>query len=190
MKNSDRIFVFFVGFLIGLGIVSAILMRRSAREEAATVDPWTRHLEAAAAAQFEPLPPEVQPAMVRGHVIRFGYLPNPEDPRERAWIMNFDDSYPYVRIVENLQDGTLRYMAADQIKVKLAEGIDVAELSPALDSLGIRLRNFNRKHGIVVVGVLDTELEAIPRTIAALEPWAELIESAEPDTIRFRQQAD
>lgn len=186
MKNTERIFVYFIGFLIGLLIVSTILMRRAAREEAAITDPWAHHMEAAAAVAAKPLPPEVEPAMLKGSVMSFGYLPTDEPYRERVWIMNFDDSYPYVRIVQNLQSGILEYMAADQIKIKLAPGIDVAELSPLLDTLGLRLRNFNRKHGIVVLGVLNTSIKAVPQTLDALEPWAELIERAEPDTIRFR----
>ncbi|NCG09258.1 MAG: hypothetical protein GWO81_06785 [Verrucomicrobia bacterium] len=190
MKNTERIFVYFIGFLIGLLMVTAILMRRAAREEAAIADPWAHHIEAAAAVAAEPLPPEVEPAMLKGTLLGFGQLPASGTPRERVWIMNFEDSYPYVRIVQELQSGTLHYMAADQIKLKLAPGVDVAELSPLLDTLGLRLRNFNRKHGVVVLGVLNTSLEAVPQTLAALEPWAELIERAEPDTIRFRQRPD
>ena len=49
-----------------------------------------------------------------------------------------------------------------------------------LPGTGLRLRNFNRKHGVVVLGVLNTGMEAVPQTFAALEPWAELIELAEP----------
>lgn len=188
MKNTERIFVYFIGFLIGLLMVSAILMRRAARKEAAIADPWAHHIKAAAAVAAEPLPPEVEPAILKGAIMSFGHLPANETPRERIWIMNFKDSYPYVRIVQDLQSGTLHYMAADQIKIKLAPGIDVAALSPLLDTLGLRLRNFNRKHGIVVLGVLNTSIEAVPQTLEALKPWAELIERAEPDTIRFRQR--
>jgi hypothetical protein len=188
MKNTERIFVYFIGFLIGLLMVSVILMRRANREAAAIADPWAHHIEAAEALAAEPLPPEVEPAILKGSLLGFGYLPATGSPRERVWIMNFEDSYPYVRIVQDLQSGTLRYMAADQIQLKLAPGVDVAELSPLLDTLGLRLRNFNRKHGLVVLGVLNTSLEAVPQTLSALEPWADLIERAEPDTIRFREK--
>lgn len=190
MKNTERFFVFFVGFMIGLAIVTLILMRRAAREDAVVADPWAFHLEAAAAVDAEPLPREVEPAMLKGRVLRFGYLPAEGNPRERVWIINFDDSYPYVRIVEDLKSGSLYYMAADQVKVGLAEGVDVTALSPALEALGLRLRNFNRKHRVVVLGVLNTGLEAVPQTLAALEPWAELIELAEPDYIHFRKLPD
>ena len=190
MKNTERLFVFFVGFMIGLAIVSLILMRRAAREDAAVTDPWAFHLKAAAAVEAEPLPQAVEPAMLKGRVLRFGYLPGQEAASERVWIINFDDSYPYVRIVEDLKSESLYYMAADQVKIELAEGVDVAALSPALEALGLRLRNFNRKHGVVVVGVLNTGLEAVPQTLAALEQWAELIELAEPDYLQFRQLHD
>ena len=80
---------------------------------------------------------------------------NATEARERVWILSFVDSYP-LRIVEDQLSGELSYMAADQLQIKLADGVDVAELSPALDALGLRLRNFNRKYNRVVVGVLHT----------------------------------
>lgn len=187
MKNSERIFVYFIGFLIGLLMVSAILMRRAARETAVVADPWAYHLKNAATADAEPLPSQVEPAMLLGTVLRFGYQPDATEARERVWILSFDDSYPYVRIVEDQVSGELTYMAADQLQIKLADGVDVAELSPALDALGLRLRNFNRKYNRVVVGVLHTGLQAVPDTIVALEPWSALIEKAEPDYIQFRE---
>ncbi|CAI8331055.1 MAG: Uncharacterised protein [Opitutia bacterium UBA7350] len=187
MKNSERIFIYFIGFLMGLLMVSAILMRRAARDDVVVADPWGYHINNAATANAEHLPIKVQPAMLVGKILRFGYLPNVNHPQERIWILSFDDSYPYVRIVENLESGKLRYMAADQIQIKLADGVDVAELSPALEALGLRLRNFNRKHNLVVTGVLNTSLQAVPDTISALEPWASLIEHAGPDLIRFRE---
>lgn len=190
MKHTERYFVFFVGFMIGLAIVSLILMRRAAREDAVIADPWTHHLESAAAVAAEPLPPQVEPAMLKGKVLQYGYVPVEGDARQRVWILRFEDSYPYVRIVEDLKNGSLQYMAADQIQLKLMDGVDVAALSPALEQLGLRLRNFNRKHGVVVLGVLHTGMEAVPQTLAALEPWAELIELAEPDYIQFRELRD
>jgi hypothetical protein len=81
-------------------------------------------------------------------------------------------------------------MAADQIQVELAEGVDVTDLSPMLDALQLRLRNFNRKHDSVVLGVLHQGLDAVPDTLKALEPWALLIKSAQPDTLRFRKNIE
>ena len=41
-----------------------------------------------------------------------------------------EDSYPYVRIVEDLKDGSLQYMAADQLTQTHEWSFDVAALSP------------------------------------------------------------
>lgn len=185
MKTNERLSVYFIGFIIGMILVSMIMLRRSAREEAA-VDPWMAHNEAVATAGVEPLPETVEPAMLKGQVLRFGHLPNKESAKERIWLLNFKESYPYVRVVESITSGELRYMAADQIKITLADGVDVAELSPLLDATKLRLRNFNRKHGVVVLGVLSTEIDGVPATLEAIEPWSAFFKTAEPDLIEFR----
>jgi hypothetical protein len=79
-------------------------------------------------------------------------------------------------------------MAADQISIHLAEGVDVTELKPMLDDLGLRLRMFNRKEGLAVIGVLNTQIDAVPATIEAVQLWSDLFESAEADVLRFQGQ--
>ena len=78
MKNSERFTVYIVGFLAGMVIVSMIMSRRAAREEVHE-DPWHQHNEQIEAVGAEPLPETVHPAMLRGDVLRFGYLPSEED---------------------------------------------------------------------------------------------------------------
>jgi hypothetical protein len=186
MSTSDRFKAYGVGFLLGMLLVSVILSRRAAKENQ-SVDPWHEHREQARETGAEPLPAAVESSMLQGAVLRFGYLPDAALPEERVWLLNFRKSYPYVRVVETLADGTVRYMAADQIKVLLAEGVDVADLKPMLDTLGVRLRMFNRKERAAVLGVLHTGIDAVPETLQALGPWQSLFEAAEPDWIRFRQ---
>jgi hypothetical protein len=77
-------------------------------------------------------------------------------------------------------------MAADQILIELADGVDVTALKPMLDALQLRLRMFNRKDQIAVVGVLSTQIDAIPATIEALQPYAELFRAVGPDVIEFK----
>lgn len=185
MKNTDRIIVYAVGFLIGMLLVSVLLSRRSAKEEAA-VDPWVAHNAEMVAAGAEPLP-EAMPAPIHeGRIIDFGYLPNEEAPQERVWLLNFEESYPYVRVVESIPESNFSYMAADQITLHLSEGVDVTELKPMLDELGLRLRMFNRKERIAVVGVLSTQIDAVPATLAAVQAWAELFDSAQADELQFK----
>jgi hypothetical protein len=88
--------------------------------------------------------------------------------------------------VEHLSTGEFSYMAADQILIELADGVDVTALKPMLDALQLRLRMFNRKDQIAVVGVLSTQIDAIPATIEALQPYAELFRSVGPDVIEFK----
>ena len=125
--------------------------------------------------------------MFNGKILRFGYLPGEAAATERVWLLNFKESYPYVRVVEDLKTGALRYMAADQIKITLADGVDVTDLAPMLDETQLRLRNFNRKHGVVVLGVVSTEIDGVPATLEAIQPWSKFFESAGPDTIEFRK---
>jgi len=186
MKNSDRIFVYMVGFILGSLLVWMILSRRAAREEAA-VDPWVVHNAEAVEAGAEPLPRTVPESMHKGKIIKFGYLPNEAIPLERVWLLNFEESYPYVRAVQSVESGAFEFMAADQISIQLLEGVDVTRLKPMLEDLGLRLRMFNRKEGLAVVGVLDTEIDAVPRTVQAVQDWSsELFERVEPDRIRFQ----
>jgi hypothetical protein len=186
MKKWDRIFVYLVGFVLGTLLVFVILTRRTAKEEAA-IDPWLLHNRAMIEAGAAPLPESVHASMQSGQILDFGYLPNAEAPMEKVWHLNFDASYPYVRVVETISTGALSYMAADQIVVELSEDVDVTALKPMLDELGLRLRMFNRKEHLAVVGVLNTDIDAVPETLKALQPYAHLYSSAGPDVIRFQR---
>jgi len=186
MNSKNRIMVYFAGFLLGLMLVSLIMSRRAAREQAA-MDPWVAHNTAMLDAGAASLPEGVPPSIQQGRMIDYGLLPDQQAvPRQRVWLLNFKESYPYVRLVEDIASGRLTYMAADQIKIELAERVDVTELKPMLDELGLRLRMFNRKEKIVVIGVLHTGIDAVPDTLDAIQPWAELFTSAEPDWILFK----
>jgi len=183
--GNNRIAVYFTGFLMGMLLVSLIMSRRAAREQAGA-DPWLEHNAAMFEAGAAPLPEGVHPSIRQGLIIDYGLLPEEEDQEERVWLMKFEESYPNVRIVEDPSSGELSYMAADQIKLTLAEGRDMTELKPMLDELGLRLRMFNRREKIAVVGVLHTGISAVPDTLEAIEPWSELFAKAEPDRILFK----
>ncbi len=187
MKNTDRIIVYVVGFLLGMLLVSIILSRRAKKEEASE-DPWRAHNIEMVAAGAEPLPDAMPASIHKGRILDFGYLPNADAPEQRVWLLNFKDSYPYVRAVQDLASGEFSYMAADQISLQLAEGVDVTRLTPMLDELGLRLRMFNRKERIAVVGVLSTQIDAVPATIAAVQPWSDLFVFAQADELKFKGQ--
>lgn len=184
-EGNNRIVIYFAGFLLGMLLVSLIMSRRAAREEA-RADPRLQHNAEMVEAGAAPLPAGVHASIKEGLIIDFGLLPNEDEPLERVWLMKFDGSYPNVRIVESVADGAIRYMAADQIKLELAEGIDATELKPMLDQLDLRLRMFNRREQLAVLGVLHTGISAVPDTLVAIQPWSELFAKAEPDWILFK----
>ena len=185
MNNRDRVIVFAVGFMLGMLVVSFILQRR-AQKETTRADPWAEHNTAAIEAGAEPLPDGVPEAILSGRIIDFGCLPSAADVQQKVWHLNFKKSYPYVRVVEDVQSGALEYMAADQILLELADGVDVTQLKPMLDVLNLRLRMFNRKEQIAVIGVLNTDLDAVPKTIEAVQPYAEWFSTVKPDFIKFK----
>ena len=185
MKKFDRIFVYIVGFVLGSLLVAAIMNRRAIKEES-RVDPWVTHNAAAVEAGAEALPETIAEVMQIGQILDFGYPPSEADPQMKVWRLDFDDSYPFVRVVEDIATGEFSYMAADQILIKLADDVDVTALKPILDELELRLRMFNRKDQIAVVGVLNTEIDAVPATIEALQPYSELFQSVGPDVIEFK----
>lgn len=185
MNNRDRIIVFAIGFVLGMLLVSFILQRQ-ARKETHASDPWPAHNAAAIEAGVEPLPNTAPEAIRAGKIIDFGYLPHEADAQQKVWHLNFDKSYPFVCVVEDLDSGALEYMAADQILLKLVSGVDVTHLKPMLEALDLRLRMFNRKEHIAVIGVLSTDLDAVPKTIEAVQPYAELFSMIGPDFIEFR----
>ena len=74
MKNSQRVFVYLIGFTLGTLLVSAILSRRTMKEEEFT-DPWLAHNERAIEGGAEPLPLEMPASIQKGNIIDFGYLP-------------------------------------------------------------------------------------------------------------------
>jgi hypothetical protein len=183
MKQADRVLVYFGGFVLGMLLVATILNRREARD--AKADAWSGYNQAMVEAGAEPLPADTPGPFREGRMVDFGYLPDRENGKERVWLLNFDDSYPFVRIVEDLETKALRFMAADQVQLTLAEGRDVTEVKPMLDALGLQLRMFNRKERIAVIGVLHTGINAVPDTLEAMRPWEDLYERVEPDQILF-----
>jgi hypothetical protein len=185
MGKTDRIFVYIMGFVLGSLLVAMIMNRRALKEEA-SVDPWVSHNAAAVKAGAENLPEGMPEVIQRGKILDFGILPSAANAQTKVWHLNFDESYPYVCVVEHLSTGEFSYMAADQILLELADGVDVTALKPMLDTLQLRLRMFNRKDQIAVVGVLSTQIDAIPATIEALQPYAELFRSVGPDRIEFK----
>ena len=187
MKNSQRVMVYLIGFILGSLLVSMILSRRASKGEAA-IDPWVIHNMEAVAGGAEPLPDHMPVSIQKGRIIGFGYLPDEEKAEERVWLLNFDKTYPYIRVVETIATGETIFMAADQISIYLSEGVDVTELKPILDELGLRLRMFNRKEGLAVIGVLNTQIDAVPSMIEALQPWSDLFEFVEADVLRFQGQ--
>jgi hypothetical protein len=176
--------VYVVGFVLGMLMVSLIMKRRAA-SDAGRVDPWVLHNQAAVEAGAAPLPDGIAEVIKVGKILDFGYLPNQAHAEQKVWHLNFDESYPYVRVVEDVASGALSYMAADQILIELAADQDVTVLKPMLDELGLRLRMFNRKDRIAVVGVLHTQIDAVPATIEALQPYAALFRSVGPDLLQF-----
>lgn len=187
MKNTDRLFVYLIGFGLGVMLVWGILSRREARQEAA-VDPWVEHNVRMIADGTEPLPDRVPAPMLEGRIINFGYLPMEGEAVERVWHLSFEKSYPYVRVVEDLATGEFSFMAADQVIIRLADGTDVTELKPMLDELGLRMRMFNRKEDIAVIGVFNTEIDAVPATLEAIQRWRHLFQEAHPDGLRFQNR--
>ena len=183
MNNRTRVIVFAVGFVLGLLLVSLIFQRRALKASVGE-DPWAEHNSAAIAAGAEPLP-DVLPAVIqKGRIIDFGYLPDKANALQKVWHLSFEKSYPYVRVSEDLQTGMFAYIAADQILLKLKDGVDVTALKPMLDRFDLRLRMFNRKENVAVIGVLDTRIDAVPRTIRAVQAYAELFSAVGPDFIR------
>lgn len=186
MSNRDRIIVFAIGFVLGMLLVSAILQRRAKKETQLAEDPWLAHEAAIVEAGAEPLPKNTPEAILYGKVIDFGYLPDESNADTKVWHLGFDKSYPYVRVTEEISTGKISYMAADQILIRLKDGVDVTALKPMLDDLGLRLRMFNRKEQVAVVGVLNTQIDAVPNTIKAVQPYSRLFQEAGPDVIEFK----
>ena len=187
MRNSQRVTIYLIGFIFGSLLVSIILLRRASKGEAA-IDPWVIHNMEAVAAGAEPLPDHIPASIQKGRIIGFGYLPDEEKAEERVWLLSFDKTYPYIRAVETIAAGEFSFMAADQISIYLRKSTDVTELKPMLDELGLRLRMFNRKEGLAVIGVINTQIDAVPSTIEAVQPWSDLFESVEADVLRFQGQ--
>ena len=164
MKSTDRVLVYLVGFILGMLLVSMILSRRAAKEETA-VDPWVAHNAGVViAGTADPLPSGMPASIQRGKIMAFGFLPSAEAAAERVWLLNFEKSYPYVRAVEDLASGEFSYMAADQIAIELAEGVDVTELKPMPNARGLPLRMLHHHEHLAVLGVLRIQLDELSAT--------------------------
>jgi hypothetical protein len=185
MKNSERFAVYGIGFVMGMILVWMILMRRELREDTG-VDPWVAHNAAAVEEGAEPIPEGMAEPILKGRIIGFGTLPSEAAPQERVWLLSFEESYPFVRAVEDIETGQFRYMAADQICIRLREGNDVTALKPMLAELDLRMRMFNRAESLAVISVLSSEIDGVPATLEAVQPWSHLFETAYADELRFQ----
>jgi len=182
MKQKDRFYIFGIGVLLGCVLVSLMMNRREASREMAR-ESWSHvPAESAGADGVPALPEELAEAMRAGKVLYF----EEAGDGSKVWVLGFTDSYPYVRVVEDSETGSLRYMAADQVVVELADGVDVSAMRSVARDLRVNVRMFNRRENRVVIGTVVSGAQAVPETIAALEPYADLYKSAQPDYILFR----
>jgi hypothetical protein len=180
MKQTDRIVIYVVGFALGTLLVSTYFQfkeRQQIQEESETVFSNAR--------LPNPLPDSVPAVFSKGSLI--DYVEIQTDLRsERIWLLQFKKSYPFVRIVQDRVDGSLKIMAADQILVHLNEGTDVTDLKEQLATHNLKVRMFNRNENIVVIGVLNRGFDAVPQTLELVSSWTHWVQSAVPDYIEVR----
>ena len=179
MKQTDRILIYIVGFTIGSLLIFTYLRNKNI-ERKLSIESRIDDSGSISDYQF----PDALPSVFRkGIILTSGELLNHNNQREIIWILEYSDSYPFVRIVYNLDMGTLEIMAADQILLHLNKGVDVTRLSSTLKELGLFVRMFNRSESILVVSVLNMGLHGVPETIEAFRPATHLIKSIKPDYI-------
>tara|TARA_B100001093_G_scaffold289463_1_gene276462 strand:+ start:681 stop:1232 length:552 start_codon:yes stop_codon:yes gene_type:complete len=183
MKQTDRIVVYIIGFVIGTLLVSAYLNNRQTEAskleaERITQSQWPD--------EVKPLPESVPTAFLKGELMDFGLIENRDQESVYIWILEFSKSYPYVRISHNLKSDEIEIMAADQVIIHTREDIDITVLKPELDKLGLKVRMFNRSKNMMVIGVLNRDLNTIPETLEAIKPWSHLYRSASADYISVR----
>lgn len=183
MKLWDRILIYGIGFAIGTTVLSFYWQFKSARADLAE-QTYQQYVGNESQLPFPKSLPEV---FRQGQVLVSGSITNTEGEGENVWIVEYKKSYPFVRIVENPVRGSVEIMAADQVLLYLHAGVDVTDLQPALNSIGLRVRMFNRDEQVMVVSVLDNALNAVPKTLEALEPWSDLLKSSTPDYIIQRK---
>jgi hypothetical protein len=73
MKNSQRVMVYLIGFILGSLLVSMILSRRASKGEAA-IDPWVTHNTKAVAGGAESLPHNMPASIQKGANYRLWLL--------------------------------------------------------------------------------------------------------------------
>jgi subtilisin family serine protease len=114
--------------------------------------------------------------------------PDPMGNRERVAILHADDfKYPLVRVVERWSGKTGQLvsriaMVADHVLIAPKAGSDPKMLESRLAAAGFAVRE--REAGsFVLVSFADatTDPEELPRRVAALGAWRELLDFAEPD---------
>ena len=87
--GNNRIVIYFAGFLMGMLLVSLIMSRRAARDQA-NPDPWIEHNAEMVEAGAAPLPEAVHPSITQGLMIDYGLLPDEEGPEMRINRIFFD----------------------------------------------------------------------------------------------------
>jgi hypothetical protein len=179
MKGNERFAVFILGLIIGCVLVSLLINRREVFKENSNAS-WLGS-DLPASMDMPPLPIAVEAVLHEGRPLYYGV-----EDEYHIWVIGFTDRYPFVRVVWDSSNNVFQYMAADQVIIHMREGLDVADIKPALHELGVRLRMFNRRDHIVVIGTINSGISAVPDTLSALEAYRHLWQHAGPDFIRFR----
>lgn len=182
MKQTDRIVIFIVGFVLGTLLISSIMKNKAYKISR------TNEVNANLFEDFNEfgLPDDFPEILKKGKLIDSRKLVNDRNESVIVSIFEYNNSYPFVRVTYNINNDKMEIMAADQVVIRLKNGKDVTDLAQILNEYGLFVRMFNRSENIVVISVFGDRINAIDNTINSLSVYNDVIDCIEPDYIKIR----
>lgn len=193
---KEKVGVYAMGLVLGIVLVSLIQRERRSGEESGG-----RFLGKAIESMIESSGlrnlPEGSPDYLRESRL-LDYLltlPDASGRFEYIWILEVEEGYPRVRVIEQLEQRGpeepwvsqgFSIMAADQVLVQPAPGVEPEALDPYLQSLSWSRGDFFAGPQAWVVQLDESAPLSVPKAIRRLAEAEELVQAAFPLIIHWK----
>lgn len=192
MKQTQRLKIFGIGFILGCVVVSFIISAKNAKKrqmEKLLEEPQNQTISGDFA---EPIPDGVPAAIKAGRIAEFKHWgKNSEqstNKRNRSWLLKFNHNYTWVQMDEIVDQDKVEYIyqAADQVQVKLNSGIKRSTFIESLDNEKYHYREFHKKPEIHIIGINSVTIDSVSSAISDLASNPLIIDT-KPDLILFKR---
>tara|TARA_B100001093_G_C26762693_1_gene986461 strand:+ start:879 stop:1445 length:567 start_codon:yes stop_codon:yes gene_type:complete len=180
MKQTKRLQVFGIGFVLGCLVVSLIIGGKKAEKDAVEKALQTPQNQTESGEYSEPIPINSPKPILAGRIQEFKKEVLENGFERRSWLLKFNHNYTWVQMDQFDTDEGIRYryIAADQIQVKVKEGSDSRAFRESLDPSMFHYREYHKKPKLYVVGINHPHIDSVSLALIKIKEnpyvtWAE-----------------